>query len=71
MGENAVIIEHQELTALKAVFDEVTAEPWFNVADRDRFAQYLIHTYPDGEFDRIEQRAAIEEAAKRFYSRAA
>lgn len=68
-GADAVVFEQEELAALKSIFDEVTAEPWFNVADRDRFAQYLIHTYPEGEFDAAVQRAVIMEAAKRFYSR--
>lgn len=66
-----MVFQQEELAALKAIFDEVTASPWFNAADRDSFAQHLIANYPDGEFDPVKQRAAIEEAAKRLYSLAA
>ena len=66
-----MVFQQEELEALKVVFDEVTAEPWCDVADRDRFAQYLIASYPDGEFDAVEQRAIIEHFAKKFYSRSA
>lgn len=61
--------EPDQLNDLKALFDELTAQPWFDTADKEAFAKYLIDSYPNGSFDAKRHRSAVEASARMFYSR--
>lgn len=63
--------EPDELGALKLVFDELTAQPWFDASDdaRESFAKYLFETFPAVTFDPVKHRSIIEASARMFYAR--
>ena len=63
--------EPEELHGLKLLFDEITAQPWFEPSDgaREAFAKYLIETFPAGAFDAKKHRSIVEASARMFYSR--
>ncbi len=63
--------EPAELGALKTVFDELTAQPWFDASEeaKESFAKYLFETFPMVTFDPIKHRSIIEASARMFYSR--
>jgi hypothetical protein len=59
----------EELTTLKAIFDEVTHQPWFakDEAIRLSFAKYLIETFPGSSFDPARHRSMVEASARTFH----
>lgn len=63
--------EPDELGALKSIFDELTAQPWFDASDdaRESFAKYLFETFPAVTFDPVKHRMIIEASARMFYAR--
>jgi hypothetical protein len=63
--------EPEELGALKQVFEELAAEPWFDNTpeNREGFAKYLFETFPAVHFDPKRHRSIIEASARMFYSR--
>jgi hypothetical protein len=65
------VFQPEELGALKAIFDELTAEPWFDASEeaRESFAKYLFETFPALTFDPIKHRSIIEASARMFYCR--
>lgn len=65
------IFEPDELGALKSIFDELTAQPWFDASDnaRESFAKYLFETFPAATFDPVKHRSIIEASARMFYTR--
>jgi hypothetical protein len=65
------LFEPEEMTALKAMFDAITAEPWFDNSEtaKEDFAKYLLETAPDAPFDAVKHRLVAETSARMFYSR--
>lgn len=65
------VFEPNELGALKGIFDEITAQPWFEQSEdaKEGFARYLFETFPAVAFDAKKHRSIIEESARMFYSR--
>ena len=63
--------EPDELGALKLIFDELTAQPWFDASDdaKESFAKYLFETFPAVTFDPVKHRMIIEASARMFYTR--
>lgn len=63
--------EPAELSALKSLFDELTAQPWFDASQdsRESFARYLFETFPAVTFDPVRHRSIIEASARLFYTR--
>lgn len=63
--------EPEELGALKLIFDELTAQPWFDPSDeaRESFARYLFETFPAVTFDPVKHRSIVEASARMFYAR--
>lgn len=61
----------EELSALKKVFDEVTAEPWFDAAEeaREKVAKYLFEMFPGVTFDPQKHRPIVEATARTFFAR--
>ncbi|WLR95743.1 hypothetical protein [Shinella zoogloeoides] len=62
------VFEPDELRALKAIYDDVTAEDWFDPDQREAFARYLIETCPDIAAMK-RHRSVAEASARIFYSR--
>lgn len=64
--------EPEDLASLKAIFDEVTAQEWFDPSDdaKEAFAKSLIETYPAGVYDAQKHRQVVMASARMFYSRA-
>ena len=61
------VFELDELRALKAIYEDITAEDWFDPAANEDFARYLIETCPDiGAMKR--HRSVAEASARMFYS---
>ncbi|WP_439631761.1 hypothetical protein [Shinella sp.] len=63
--------EPEELSGLKALFDEITSQRWFDMSDeaKEAFARYLIETFPAGGFNAKTHRSVVEASARMFYSR--
>ncbi|HEV7246219.1 MAG TPA: hypothetical protein VGN93_04435 [Shinella sp.] len=63
--------EPEELGALKQVFDEITAQPWFDNSqeNKESFARYLFDTFPAVHFDPRKHRSIIEVSARMFCTR--
>ena len=63
--------EPEELASLKAIFDEVTTQDWFEPSDEAKvaFAKSLIENYPAGVYDARKHRALVLTSARMFYSR--
>ncbi|MDP9587813.1 hypothetical protein [Shinella oryzae] len=61
----------EELGALQSVFDELTAQPWFDASDeaRESFARYLFDTFADATFDPAKHRFVVESSARMFYAK--
>lgn len=61
----------EELNALRALFDDITSQPWFDLSGgaKEAFAKYLIETFPAGAFDARKHRSVVEASARMFYSR--
>jgi hypothetical protein len=61
----------EELAALKQVFDEIVAEPWFEATEeaKEEFAKYLFETFPAVSFDPQKHRPIVEATARTFYTR--
>ena len=70
-GMGRGVYQPEALTAMKEVFEEITAEPWFNKDPEAKasFAQYLLENYPDGSYDAKSHRSAIEDAARKYFGR--
>lgn len=64
------VFEPHELQALKTAFEEIVAMPWFDPdpGARERFASYIIETYPHGAIDMPTLRENLETSARMFYS---
>lgn len=62
--------EPEELNSLKAIFDEVTSQDWFDqsVEAKEAFAKSLIETYPAGMYDARKHRMMVMTSARMFYS---
>lgn len=61
------VFEPDELRALKSIFDDITAEDWFDPDQREAFARYLIETCPNlAAMPR--HRSVAEASARMFYS---
>jgi hypothetical protein len=69
-GMTSGIFESSELSEMRAVFEEISSQPWFSRDPdaREAFGRYLFKNYPDGSFDPIKHRSAIEEAARQYFS---
>jgi hypothetical protein len=63
------VYQPEELAAMRTVFEEVSSEPWFSRAPEARkaFAKYLLENYPDGSYDPVKHRSAIEDAARKYF----
>jgi hypothetical protein len=63
--------EPEELTSLKAAFDEITSQIWFRPSEEAKkgFAKYLFATYPAGHFNRQRHFSEVEAVARQYYSR--
>ncbi|MEW9614905.1 hypothetical protein AB3G45_13855 [Shinella sp. S4-D37] len=63
--------EPEELTSLKAAFDEITSQIWFRPSEEAKkgFAKYLFATYPAGLFDRQRHFDEVEAVARQYYAR--
>ncbi|MCQ4635009.1 hypothetical protein GB927_033635 [Shinella sp. CPCC 100929] len=63
--------EPEELGALKSLFDEIIAQPWFDKTPQnvESFAKYLFETFPAVHFDPRKHRSIIETSARMFYAR--
>lgn len=63
--------EPEELTCLKATFDEITSQEWFCRSEEAKkgFAKYLFATYPAGLFNRQRHFDEVEAVARRYFAR--
>lgn len=61
--------EPEQLEQVKAIFDDITSQEWFDPAEKEVFAKYLIDTYPIGAFDAKRHRSVVETSARMFYAR--
>lgn len=61
----------EELDALRATYDEITATSWFRPTPEAKkgFAKYLFATFSAGEFNRESHQAALEKMARQHYGR--
>lgn len=61
--------EPEELAELKATFDNITSQPWFDQSEgaKAAFAKYLIETVPIS-VDARRYRSIVEASARMFYS---
>lgn len=63
--------EPEELTALKATFDEITTQRWFRPTEEAKkgFAKFLLTTYPACQFNRQRDFEKAEAVARQCFSR--
>lgn len=64
-------LQPEELSAVKAVYDDITAQDWFDQAEeaRSSFARYLIDTYSISLIEPVRFRTIAEASARMHYSR--
>ena len=64
-------LQPEELTAVKAVYDDIVRQDWFSNTDeaRSSFARYLIDTYSIGQIEPTRFRKIVECSARMHYSR--
>ena len=59
----------EELAELKAIFDDITSQPWFRADAKDDFARHIFETFPSTGYSPHKRRSTIEASARMFYSR--
>jgi len=64
-------LQPEELTAVKAVYDDIVANDWFDQCEeaRSSFARYLIDTYSISAITSERFRTIVECSARAHYSR--
>jgi hypothetical protein len=64
-------LQPEQLAFLKAMFDEITSQPWFDQSStaKETFAKYLIESFPTDRFDARRYRFVVETSARMFYAR--
>lgn len=64
-------LQPEELTAVKAVYDDIVSQDWFSKTDeaRSSFARYLIETYSIESIEPVRFRTIVESSARSHYSR--
>lgn len=65
------VYQPEQLAAMQKVYAEITSEPWFSKSDdaKKSFAKYLMEHFPDGSYDPMKDRSAIEDAARKYFCR--
>jgi len=60
----------EELNDLKALFDDITGQPWFDkdASAKEAFARHLIRTFPAVSINIARHRSIVEASARMFYS---
>jgi len=65
------IFDPVELSAIRAVYDDIIAQPWFSrdPEARKAFARYLLDAYPGGIYRPELDRPILESVAREHYGR--
>lgn len=58
----------EEVAELRAVFDDVTSQPWFRKDAKEEFARYLFKSLPPKIDDARAFRATMETTARQHFS---